>query len=139
TKRRGKFSTIFFARSLEIPFLPRAHRRDLEADCPYYCGQKMSRAADRRPRARPRAWLIPPAAESFLPDRGQKISCRFSLVAARVGRTEGWDRRAALASDYWLIFLVVWAPLCVPVPPLASLVGFRSRTSICGLSFFSSL
>jgi hypothetical protein len=25
----------------------------------------MSRAADRRPRARPRAWLLPPAAESF--------------------------------------------------------------------------
>ena len=27
--------------------------------------KKMSRAADRRPRARPRAWLLPPAAESF--------------------------------------------------------------------------
>src|SRR6476620_11934891 len=34
---------------------------------------------------------------------------------------------------------MVWTPLCVPVPPLASLVGFRSRTSTCGLSFFSSL
>ena len=52
-------------RFLEIPFLPRAHGRDLEADCPYYCRQKMSRAADRRPRARPRAWLLLPAAESF--------------------------------------------------------------------------
>src|SRR5207237_2143882 len=27
----------------------------------------------------------------------------------------------------------------MPPPPLASLVGFRSRTSTCGLSFFSSL
>jgi len=63
--RRCKFAMIYCARSLEIPFLPREHRRDLKADCPYYCGQKMSRAADRRPRARPRAWLLPPAAESF--------------------------------------------------------------------------
>jgi hypothetical protein len=42
--RRRKFATIYCARSPEIPFLPRALRRDLEADCPYYCGQKMSRA-----------------------------------------------------------------------------------------------
>jgi hypothetical protein len=63
--RGCKFATIYCARSLEIPFLPRAHRRDLKADCPYYCGQKMSRAADRRPRGRPKAWLLPPAAESF--------------------------------------------------------------------------
>src|SRR6267142_6333679 len=46
--RRCKFAMIYCARSLEIPFLPRAHRRDLKSDCPYYCGQKMSRAADRR-------------------------------------------------------------------------------------------
>jgi len=63
--RRCKFPMIYCARSLEIPFLPRAHRRDLKADCPHYCGQKISRAEDRRPRARPRAWLLPPAAESF--------------------------------------------------------------------------
>jgi len=29
--RRCKFATIYCAKSLEIPFLPRAHRRDLEA------------------------------------------------------------------------------------------------------------
>ena len=43
--------------------------------------------------------------------------------------------RCALASDYWILLgevVLVW-------PPLASLVGFRSRTSTCGLSFFSSL
>jgi len=62
--RRCKFATIYCARSLEIPILPQAHRSDLEADFPYYCGQKMSHAADRRPRARLRAWLLLPA-ESF--------------------------------------------------------------------------
>src|SRR5438270_13221069 len=35
-----KFATIYCARSLEIPFLPQAHRSDLEADCPCHCGQK---------------------------------------------------------------------------------------------------
>jgi hypothetical protein len=32
--RRCKFATIYCAKSLEIPFLPRAHRRDLEAELP---------------------------------------------------------------------------------------------------------
>jgi hypothetical protein len=49
-------------------------------------------------------------------------------------------RRCRMITDYW--FLVVlrtcWLPCALP-PPLASLVGFRSRTSTCGLSFFSSL
>src|SRR5205085_1264969 len=102
-------------RFLEIPFLPRAHGRDLEADCPYYCRQKMSRAADRRPRARPRAWLLLRAAESFyLTEVANFLSIFFN------GRPPCrlWPR---------------------PPPPLASLFGFRSRTSTCGLSFFSSL
>src|SRR6476660_7165367 len=64
--RRCKFATIYCARSLEIPFLPRAHRHDLGADCPYYCGQKMSHAADRRPRARLRAWLLLPAESLYV-------------------------------------------------------------------------
>src|SRR4029077_9839654 len=75
--RRCKFATIYCARSLEIPFLSRAHRRDLEADCPYYCGQKMSRAADRRPRARPKAWLLPPAAESLYVTEARKFLVDF--------------------------------------------------------------
>lgn len=36
----GKFARICCAGSPRIPFLPRAHGRDLEADCPCYCGQK---------------------------------------------------------------------------------------------------
>jgi hypothetical protein len=36
----GKFARIRCAGSPRIPFLPRAHGRDLEADCPCYCGQK---------------------------------------------------------------------------------------------------
>src|SRR5438477_3293673 len=63
--RRCKFAAIYCADSWKFRFCRGAHGRDLEADCPYYCGQKMSRAADRRPRARPRAWLLLPAAESF--------------------------------------------------------------------------
>ena len=61
------------------------------------------------------------------------------------GRTAGWDRCATLVSDYWLILPPPWAlfpppcAACPPPPPLASLFGFRSRTSTCGLSFFSSL
>src|SRR4029077_12464108 len=47
-------------------------------------------------------------------------------------------------SNYWLILPPPWAlfpPPCAlwPPPPLASLLGFRSRTSTCGLSFFCSL
>ena len=45
----------------------------------------MSRAADRRPRARPGAWLLPPAAESLYL-RGQKTCCRFSSMAARTAQ-----------------------------------------------------
>jgi hypothetical protein len=53
-------------------------------------------------------------------------------------RTVDSNHRAALANDYCPDFV----PLCglwVMLPPLASLVGLRSRTSTCGLSFFSSL
>jgi len=59
------------------------------------------------------------------------------------GRTADSDRRAALANDYRLrvVPAAAFPPLCgaCPLPPLASLFGFRSRTSTCGLSFFSSL
>jgi len=61
------------------------------------------------------------------------------------GRTADSDRRAALANGYCGALPVpcplfpVPCPLWVPPPPLASLFGFRSRTSTCGLSFFCSL
>jgi len=44
----------------------------------------MSRAADRRPRARPKAWLLPPAAESFYLTEVRKFVVDFSLMAARL-------------------------------------------------------
>ena len=80
---RCKFARIYCARSLEIPFLPRAHRRDLGTDCPYYCGKKMSRAADPTPARAAQGMATTSCCGKFLPDRGQKISCRFSLMAAR--------------------------------------------------------
>ena len=46
-----------------------------------------------------------------------------------------WTAVRRLAIDY-CAFLRVGGEV---VPPLASLVGFRSRTSTCGLSFVSSL
>jgi hypothetical protein len=48
---RCKFAKIYCARSLEIPFLPRAHRRDLGADCPYYCGKNEPRRGSTPARA----------------------------------------------------------------------------------------
>ena len=57
----------------------------------------------------------------------------------------GLDRRAALANELLgYLFPVVpctaWPPVALwPPPPLASLLGFRSRTSTLGLSFFCSL
>ena len=124
--RRRKFATIRCAGSPRIPFLPRAHGRDLEADCPCYCGQKMSRAAGSTPaRAAPGMATTSCCGNSCL--RRTKNS---------PGRTADSDRRAALANDYCCVLVPCGA---LPPPPLASLVGFRSRTSTCGLSFFSSL
>ena len=63
------------------------HRHDLEADCPYYCGQKMSRAADPTPARAAQGMATTSCCGKFLPDRGQKISCRFSLIAYPPCRT----------------------------------------------------
>jgi len=127
----GKFARIRCAGSPRIPFLPRAHGRDLEADCPCYCGQKNEPRCGIDTRARGSGHCYYRLLRKVLFEENRKIP----------GRTADWDRRATLANDYW--FLPCGAPLTLcarpPPPPLASLFGFRSRTSTCGLSFFSSL
>ena len=80
---RCKFPKIYCARSLEIPFLPRAHCRDLGADSPYYCGKNEPRRGSTPARAA-QGMATTSCCGKFLPDRGQKISCRFSLMAARL-------------------------------------------------------
>ena len=131
----GKFARIRCAGSPRIPFLPRAHGRDLEADCPCYCGQKneLRCGIDTRARGSGHGYYL--LLRKVLFEENRKIP----------GRTADWDRRATLVTDYWLILPPPWAVFpppcaaCPPPPPLASLFGFRSRTSTCGLSFFSSL
>jgi hypothetical protein len=116
---RCKFARIYCARSLEIPFLPWAHRRDLEADCPCYCvlwtkneprrGSSPARAAQ--------GMATTSYCGKFLPDRGQKISCRFSLMAARLAAQQIESRRAGLAIDYFSLRCIGGPP---PTPPLVS-------------------
>ena len=47
-----------------IPYLPMAHRCELAADCPYYCGKNLSRAAGSTPTRAAQAWLLLPAADN---------------------------------------------------------------------------
>jgi hypothetical protein len=65
------------------------------------CGQKMSHAADRRPRAA--QGMATTSCGKLLRDRGQrgqKISCRFSLMAARLAAQQIETAGAGLAIDY---------------------------------------
>ena len=82
--RRCKFATIYCARSLEIPFLSRAHRRDLEADCPILLWTKNEPRRGSTPARAAQGMATTSCCGKFLRDRGQKISCRFSLMAARL-------------------------------------------------------
>src|SRR6476661_7853365 len=79
---RGKFARIYCARSFEIPFLPRTQGRDLEADCSYYCGKKSEPRRGSTPARAAQGMATTSCCGKALPDRGQKISCRFSLIAA---------------------------------------------------------
>jgi len=82
--RRCKFATIYCARSLEIPFLSRAHRRDLEADCPILLWTKNEPRRGSTPARTAQGMATTSCCGKFLPNRGQKICCRFSLMAARL-------------------------------------------------------
>ena len=67
--------------------LPRAHRHDLEADCPHYCGQKKEPRRGSTSACAAQGMATTFCYGKFLPDRGQKISCRLSLMTARPCRT----------------------------------------------------
>ena len=62
--------------------LPRAHRRDLEADCLHYCGQKKEPRRGSTSARAAQGMATTFCYGKFLPDRGQKISCRLSLMTA---------------------------------------------------------
>jgi hypothetical protein len=72
-----------------------------------------------------------------LPDRSQKISCGFSLMAARLAAQQIENRRAGLAIDYTGLRCIGGPP---PTPPLASLSGVKSGISfLFGSGFCVSL
>jgi len=79
-----KFATIYFARSFVLVFC-RWHIIATQKEIAHIImDKKLSGAAGSTPARAAQGMATTSCCGKFLPDRGEKISCRFSLIALRL-------------------------------------------------------